>query len=341
MDARKQQLENWLSSQGVEYQTIEPASADASFRRYFRISGVKANLHPEGNTLNSLVVMDAPPEKEDCQAFIKVASLLLEAGLNVPVIYLQDLQQGFLVLSDLGNDMMLYSLNNDSVEQMYAAAIKQIILMQKNARAELPGYNQQRLQDEMMLFPEWYVPYYLETGLNQDQSKVLQQTFALLVENALQQPQAFVHRDYHSRNLMINKADPGFPGVIDFQDAVNGPVTYDLVSLLKDCYICWPREKVESWVKLYLDQATEAGIIKDVDFQTFLKWFDLMGLQRHIKVAGIFTRLKRRDGKTGYMKDIPRVMDYIHEVKGMYPELAAFAGLIDELEKSSPRQQVD
>jgi aminoglycoside/choline kinase family phosphotransferase len=321
VDQRLEQLKVWLNDCGIGYQTIEPASADASFRRYFRIND-------QGYTF---IVMDAPPEKEDCRPFIHIANLLLQRGLNVPKILQQDLEQGFLLLSDLGTTVFLSELNSDTVDDMYRVAMDALLQLQQYKNPDLPAYDENLLRTEMNLFPDWYLAKHLDLSLDVEQQAILEQSFALLVENALVQPQVCVHRDYHSRNLMINKDNPRQPGVIDFQDAVIGAVTYDLVSLLKDCYIQWPREKVESWVHYFYSQALSRGIIADVSFETFLRWFDLMGLQRHIKVAGIFSRLYHRDGKSGYLNDIPLTMEYIFEVLNFYPEFKPLQMLLNDI----------
>lgn len=321
MDQRLEQLKLWLKGCGITYQDIQPASADASFRRYFRITSSE----------KTYIVMDAPPDKEDCKSFIHIANLLFGYGLNVPQIFQQDLKQGFLLLSDLGNTVFLSELNNNRVDEMYTAAMKSLLLMQDQTPPALPPYDETLLRNELELFPDWYLTKQLNISLNNQQREILQQTFDVLIKNALSQPQVCVHRDYHSRNLMVNHNNPDLPGVIDFQDAVIGAVTYDLVSLLKDCYISWPREKIEAWVNYFYSEAMSLGIISSVSFDEFLRWFDLMGLQRHLKVAGIFSRLKHRDGKTGYLKDIPRTMDYVFDVLERYPEFKPFKQLLDEI----------
>ena len=321
MDQRLEQLEAWLNDCGIGYQSIEPASADASFRRYFRITD-------HGYTF---IVMDAPPEKEDCKPFIHIANLLLQRGLNVPRILQQDLKQGFLLLSDLGNTVFLSELNKETVDDMYSVAMDALLQLQQHDNPDLPAYDEHLLRTEMNLFPDWYLAKHLKLNLDTQQQAVLEDSFALLVANALAQPQVCVHRDYHSRNLMINKDNPRQPGVIDFQDAVIGAVTYDLVSLLKDCYIQWPRNRVEAWVRYFYTQALSRGIIAGVNFETFLRWFDLMGLQRHIKVAGIFSRLYYRDGKAGYLNDIPLTMNYIFEVLDLYPEFKPLQNLLNDI----------
>jgi aminoglycoside/choline kinase family phosphotransferase len=321
VDQRLEQLKVWLNDSGISYQDIAPASADASFRRYFRITDAE----------NSYIIMDAPPEKEDCKPFIHIATLLFNFGLNVPQILQQDLEQGFLLLTDLGNTVFLSELNNNTVDEMYISAMKPLLLLQKNNNPDLPAYDETLLANELALFPDWYLGKQLNITLSDSQQEVLQQAFAILINNSLVQPQVCVHRDYHSRNLMVNKDDAAAPGVIDFQDAVIGAVTYDLVSLLKDSYINWPRQKIEAWVKYFHVEAESLGIINKVSFAEFLRWFDLMGLQRHLKVAGIFSRLKHRDGKTGYLKDIPRTMDYVFDVLERYPEFKPLQKLLRDI----------
>ena len=321
VDRRLEQLENWLKQEGIAYQDIAPASADASFRRYFRLR----------NAEDTFIVMDAPPEKEDCKPFIHIANMLFDFGLNVPQVLKQNLEQGFLLLSDLGTTMFLSELNNKTVDELYGAAMASLLLMQQHSNVALPAYDENLLRNELALFPDWYLKVQLKVSLSPQQIDVLNNIFDLLVKNALEQPQVCVHRDYHSRNLMINSQQADKPGIIDFQDAVIGAVTYDLVSLIKDCYIDWPREKIESWVKDFYEQTLSLGIIKDVSYEEFLRWFDLMGLQRHLKVAGIFSRLKHRDGKTGYLKDIPRTMDYVLDVAAHYPELKPLEHLLNDI----------
>ena len=321
MDLRLEQLKKWLQSSDIGYDDIQPASADASFRRYFRIND-------KGKTY---IVMDAPPEKEDCQPFIDIAEMLLRFGLHVPKILQQDIKQGFLLLSDLGDTVFLSELNNHNVDKMYSSAMDALLLLQQNTPVNLPAYDEKLLRTELNLFPDWYLKKQLKITVTESQKAVLEDVFGILIQNALSQPQVYVHRDYHSRNLMVNKDHADKPGVIDFQDAVIGAVTYDLVSLLKDCYISWSREKVALWVESFRVRAESLGIIENVDAKQFLRWFDLMGLQRHLKVAGIFSRLKHRDGKTGYLKDIPRTMDYVFEVLELYPEFDDFKKLLRDV----------
>ncbi|MDH5785660.1 MAG: phosphotransferase [Chromatiales bacterium] len=319
MPQRLEQLNHWLSRDlGLSDYEIAPASADASFRRYFRVSR-------DGE---SHIAMDAPPDKEDSRPFLTVGSALFEAGLHVPQIHHHDLEQGFMLLSDLGSTPYLTVLNEQSVERLYGDAMGALAVMQSCVDAgELPPYDEALLRREMALFTDWFLGTHLGLELSDSERQLLEDTFSQLVQSALEQPQVFVHRDYHSRNLMVCGHNPG---IIDFQDAVNGPVTYDLVSLLRDCYIAWPRELVEEWVQGYHDIALDHGIIRQPMSGQFLRWFDLMGVQRHLKAIGIFARLNHRDGKPGYLNDIPRTLGYVEEVSGRYPELADFAAFIAE-----------
>lgn len=320
MPQRLALLKHWLADVfGTTIFDINPASSDASFRRYFRV-------HHQGE---SLIVMDAPPAQEDTAAFIQVAELLVSQGLMAPRILAKDASQGFLLLTDLGDTPYLNVLTDDTADGLYGDALQALRVMQKIDRSQLtnlPPYDHTLLMQEMQLFRDWYLPaHVVSQALSpQDllqQEQVLTAIFEQLAASALAQPVVFVHRDYHSRNLM--QGERGHPGIIDFQDAVQGPVTYDLVSLLRDCYIRWPRERVERWALAYLRDAQQAGIVDDaVSETTWLRWFDWMGVQRHLKVAGIFVRLKLRDGKPAYLDDIPRTLDYVREVAGRYDELS-------------------
>lgn len=321
-DQRLIDLQQWLRNDpGIAFDSITPASGDASFRRYFRIE----------HNGESLIVMDAPPEKEDCVPFINIANALLKTGLNVPRILQQNLEQGFLLLSDLGSVQYLAQLNSESAERLYGDAFDTLLLMHldRENHAQLPPYNHALLMKEMALMREWYLEKNLNVTLTAQQHTVLDDAFGLLAQSALAQPQVLVHRDYHSRNLMVVEKDN--PGVLDFQDAVMGAITYDLVSLLKDCYIQWPRKQVLAWVCNYHQRLLENSIIDDVSEAQFIKWFDLMGAQRHLKVLGIFSRLNIRDGKPGYLKDIPLTLAYVVEVCGLYDELRPLGQLLDEV----------
>ena len=315
---RLAQLQQWLESLAENtYTNLEPASADASFRQYFRVTNNKDN--------KTYIVMDAPPEKEDCRPFLQVTELIRNIGVNAPNIISMDMQQGFILLDDLGNKPYLDHLDENSADNLYVDAIDALIKMQ-TIDAILPAYDEQLLQTEMDLFETWYLNRHLDTQLNETQKALLNSVFNVLIQNAIEQPQVFVHRDYHSRNLMITDQDN--PGVIDYQDAVIGPITYDLVSLFKDCYIEWPREKVELWLELYLARITPARLI---DKETLLRWFDLMGVQRHLKVLGIFARLNYRDGKSQYLNDLPLTLKYVLDTCELYEELQPLKQLLEEL----------
>ena len=322
VDKRLELLVQWLKDQqGLTDFSIAPASADASFRRYFRIVS--------GDT--SRIVMDAPPEKEDCRPFIGIARMFHSMGLHVPEILAEDLKLGFLLLSDLGDTQYQSVLNPDSAGQLYADAMQALSRLQTRAPTQtypLPDYDQALLMREMALFTDWYLGTHLQRQLDDRQLAIIEQAFALLCESALAQPRVFVHRDYHSRNLMFCEDNPG---ILDFQDAVLGPITYDLVSLLRDCYIAWPQVQVEQWVADYFHSLNASGLLAGIGLETFMRWFDLMGVQRHLKATGIFARLNHRDGKPGYLQDIPRTMNYVRDVAGRYSELKDFAGLLDEL----------
>lgn len=318
---RTQQLQQWLTQVLDQPYTLSIASADASFRRYFRV-------HLDAETL---IAMDAPPPQEDCRPFVSVAEQLLAAGLNVPRILAQDLEQGFLLLSDLGNDTYLSQLNAGNAKALYGDACQALIKMQLATKpTALPPYDSALLMRELQLFPEWYVGKHLGKTLTPEQQAVMDKTFALLINNILQQPQVTVHRDYHSRNLMVTAENN--PGVLDFQDAVIGAITYDLVSLLKDAYIRWDEEVMMDWVVRYWQSAKKAGLGMSTDFGEFYRDFEWMGAQRHIKVLGIFARLYHRDGKAGYLKDMPLVMQYLQAACERYVELRPFLKLLKMLE---------
>jgi aminoglycoside/choline kinase family phosphotransferase len=323
---RLNKLKQWLDSLSANtYTNLQTASADASFRQYFRVSNKKDN--------KTYIIMDAPPEKEDCRPFLQVTELIRNAGVNAPDIIAVDLQQGFLLLDDLGNQPYLDNLTESNADKLYLDAIEALIKMQ-TIDAILPSYDEALLQTEMDLFETWYINKHLGITLNKTQQAALSSVFTTLIESANEQPQVFVHRDYHSRNLMIT--DDHNPGVIDYQDAVIGPITYDLVSLFKDCYIEWPREKVELWLELYLARITPARMI---DKATLLRWFDLMGVQRHLKVLGIFARLNYRDGKSQYLDDLPLTLKYVIDTCKNYESLQPLKKLLDEIGDQSTDNQ--
>lgn len=296
---------------------LEPASADASFRSYWRsISGGR-----------SWIVMDAPPDKEDIRPWLDVAQRLNGAGLNAPWVRASDAELGFVLMADLGTRLYLPALNDDSVDALYADALDALSTMQTQVDAsDLPPYDESRLVAEMELMPTWFLTRHLGFTPSCDEWDVIELAFRTLVHSAQAQPQVFVHRDYHSRNLLI--ADDNNPGILDFQDAVRGPVTYDLVSLLRDCYICWPQARVDDWVEGFRRRLAGAGIAS-MDAAAFARSFDLMGLQRHIKVLGIFCRLWYRDGKAGYLNDLPLVWKYTREAGRRHAEIAPMIALLE------------
>ncbi|MCG8609364.1 MAG: phosphotransferase [Pseudomonadales bacterium] len=327
-NSRQAARENWSQAQiqrlfPEDYEKYRaqlrftPVSGDASFRQYFR-----ATLTPEKHW----IIMDAPPEKENCEPFIAIAQHWHRYDIAVPEILAQDLEQGFLLLTDFGDQLYLDHLQNGRADELYGKAISTLLHIQQapeNDEYTLPAYDVALLQREMALFPDWLLTQELDYTLSDAEQTLLKETFHILVVNAQEQPQLAVHRDYHSRNLMIPRNPETIPGVLDFQDAVKGPITYDLVSLLRDCYIRWPQAKVEQWLQDYWQQSQAAGL-HQVGLPRFRRWFDLMGVQRHLKAAGIFARLHLRDGKKGYLKDIPLTVSYITQVCQHYPELKGF-----------------
>jgi N-acetylmuramate 1-kinase len=324
---RLQALQHWLGHvMQSDAFDLAPASSDASFRRYFRA------------TFNGrhYIVMDAPPAHEDCRPFVHVAALFGEAGAHVPRVLAQDLEQGFLLLTDLGSTTYLSVLDEARAHALYLDANAALIKIQLASRAgSLPEYDRSLLLRELSLFPDWYISKHLRLILDQNQLQALQTVFERILANNLGQAKVYVHRDYHSRNLMVS--DPN-PGVLDFQDAVYGPITYDLVSLYKDAYIRWDEERVLDWVIRYWEAARAARLPVSTDFYAFYRDFEWMGAQRHIKVLGIFARLFHRDGKDGYLKDMPLVMDYLRGTCERYSELNPLARLLDDLENRQQRQ---
>jgi aminoglycoside/choline kinase family phosphotransferase len=327
-DPRLDILHTWLAKDlGMSVRKLEPASADASFRRYFRVWNVAGE---------TFVVMDAPPDKEDLSAYLRVSGLLEQCGVHVPHVHAHDLSLGLALLEDLGSRHMLTALGEGGdAPSLYADALDALAGLQLAGDAashQLPPYDRAVLLREMQLLPDWYCERHLAIQLDRSQKMLLQDTFEWLAGEALEQPQVFVHRDYHSRNLMITPRRS--PGVIDFQDALRGPVGYDLVSILKDCYVDWPRARVVAWVEQYRERLHAGGAagraIAGSSAQQFLRWFDLIGLQRHIKVLGIFARLFWRDGKSGYLADLPRTLQYVRETAALYPELAGFHRLVED-----------
>lgn len=321
MDVRLEQLQAWLRDvAGFREFEIAPASSDASFRRYFRVRHQGA----------SHIVMDAPPDKENCESFVAIARALAEFGLNVPRLHEVDLAHGFLLLSDLGATHYLQALNEATVDALYGDACAALHRLQAAPLdgANLPEYDRALLMREMALFSEWFLGRHLRLTLDERWQRALADAFDFLAKTALAQPRVWVHRDFHSRNLMVSAEDN--PGVLDFQDAVLGPVTYDLVSLLRDCYVRWPRLRVVGWAEDFLLKAQAQGQWRELPPRQFIEWFDLMGVQRHFKAIGIFARLNHRDGKPGYLGDIPRTLGYVTEVATDYAPLKPLNTLIEE-----------
>ena len=329
-DVRLQHLKVWLDEQlailfadqgwgAVPPATLTAASSDASFRRYFRWEGAG----------RSFVVMDAPPPQENCKPFVDIAFLLAKSGINVPKIYAEDLERGFLLLNDLGNKTYLDVIDSENADDLFSDALQALLAFQQLPMvAPLSGYDVALLRRELELFPEWYVKRELGIEFDAAQQVLWQQVSDLLIDSALAQPKVLVHRDYMPRNLMLSEPNPG---VLDFQDAVYGPVTYDVTCLFKDAFLSWPEERVRGWLESYWQQASALNIPVQPDFEDFLRASDLMGVQRHLKVIGIFARICHRDGKPRYLGDVPRFFAYIDAVIARRPELAELDVLLASL----------
>ena len=304
---------------GDESLTLESASSDASFRSYWR-------THHQGR---SWIVMDSPPELEDPAPWLAIGRKLAAAGLHVPAVREADVEHGLLLIEDLGTRTYLPELQPASVDRLYGDALDALLRIQTGVDAAgLAPYDRAFLARELAILPEWFLGRHLGVTPDADEQETLEESFRVLLDSALAQPTVFVHRDFHSRNLLVVENGVS-PGIIDFQGALAGPIAYDLASLLRDCYIAWPRERVEAWAESYRQRLQGAGLLDvDVDAATFLRWFDLIGLQRHLKVLGLFCRLAYRDGKQGYLTDLPRVFDYVIDVAGSYPELQPMADLL-------------
>jgi aminoglycoside/choline kinase family phosphotransferase len=329
-DLRYAELKLWLETALRERAlhqtdfTLERASEDASFRRYFR---VRAN----GATW---IAMDAPPEREDCTPFVNVATLMKAAGLHVPDVIAQDLPRGFLLLSDLGTTTYLRALDETNADRLFSDAIDALVKWQLASRpGVLPPYDEALLRRELDLFPDWYLGRHLGRDAEEEKAK-LEPLFAKLVASALAQPQVYVHRDYMPRNLMISTPNPG---VLDFQDAVYGPITYDVVSLFRDAFVSWPEERALDWCVRYWERAKRAGLPVAGDFGAFYRDFEWTGLQRHLKVLGIFARIHYRDGEPGYLDDTPRFLAYARAVAERYSELASLVPMLDDIESRANR----
>ena len=333
-DPRLAQLNDWLASTGlVEVGTGRPASVDASFRRYFRYDVVPAMQDKLGATL---VAMDAPPERENVPAFIHVQGLLFDAGVTVPAIAARNVEQGFLLLGDLGTTTYLARLSSDNAAFMYSDAVDALLKFQMASQpGVLPEFDRAFVLRELNIFPEWYLNRHLGVTLDDKQQAQLDKVFEAIASNVLAQQQVFMHRDFHSRNLMF--LDQGNPGVLDFQDAVYGPVTYDLASLLRDAYIQWDEEIVLDWVVRYWQSAKGAGLPVNPDIDAFYRDFEFMAMQRHLKILGIFCRLNYRDNKSHYMGDLPTVIDYVRKTANRYTELKPLLRLLDAVENKAPQ----
>ena len=329
-EQRRDALLSWLGSlpaHQLKLDSLRVASADASFRQYYRIDS------EDGSTL---IGVDAPPATENSRAFIKMASLLKDINLTVPEVLAHDIDQGFMLVTDLGLHTYGQILNSDNAHKLYLDAIDSLILLQAQSQPDvLPEYDRPFLLRELNIFKEWYIAKHLGVTLTDAQNATLDKVFEHLLASALAQPQVYVHRDYHSRNLMW--MDKGNPGIIDFQDAVYGPITYDLVSLLRDAYVQWDEEIVLDWAIRYWEKAKRAGLPVAPDIDSFYRDFEWMGLQRHLKILGIFARLWHRDGKDRFLGDIPTVMEYIRKTAHRYKELIPLLRLLDELEDNAPQ----
>ncbi|EKD75785.1 MAG: hypothetical protein ACD_44C00029G0008 [uncultured bacterium] len=314
MDKRYLELQAWLASKLHSNFTLTLLSGDASFRRYFRIA----------HNNQSFVAMDAPPSKEDLSSFIKIAEILEKHQVLTPRILERNLEHGFLLLSDLGDNLFLQTLTAGTVHHLYKLAFTTLHQIQSCSleKQTLPLFNEEMILRELSLFVEWFLEKHLELRLSSSEKKIIEKTFSFLINAALEQPQVFVHRDYHSRNLLLLSNDQ--VGVLDFQDAVLGPITYDLISLTRDCYIAWPDQKVEQWIVDFQKEALERKKLKETSQELFLCWADWMGIQRHLKAIGIFSRLNYRDNKSMYLNDIPRTLNYVHTISKNHSQLNSF-----------------
>jgi len=335
-DPRQDQIRQWLLSLpadlGLDVASLAPASSDASFRRYFRLNAAAG----------SLIVMDAPPEREDCRPFIHVAGLLGDAGLNVPRILAQDLAQGLLLLTDLGRDTYYQriqaGLPDAELQTLYRQALAALVRIQQAATTGLPAYDTPRLAAELELFPEWYVGQHHGMQLDDTTRQSLDRIFALLSASNGAQPPVLVHRDFHSPNLMVCDEDrygPN-PGVIDFQDALAGPITYDLASLVTDARTTWEEPQQLDWAIRYWEMARAAQLPVDADFAEFHRAYEWMSLQRNLRILGVFARLHHRDGKAGYLAHIPRVNAYVRQVAARYGVFTPLLRLLDKLDDRQP-----
>lgn len=329
-DPRLDTLRAWLAATLATHAfALAPASSDASFRRYFRVS-------PGTSSAPSLIAMDAPPDREDCRPFVHVAGLLADAGVHAPRIVASDFERGFLLMTDLGDRTYADALDDASADPLYRDALDALVRWQRATReGALPPYDDALLRRELALYPDWYLARHLAVVPTADERATLAATFDLLVANNLAQPCVYVHRDYHSRNLMHCTPNPG---VLDFQDAVIGPITYDLVSLLRDAYVTWPEERELDWAIRYWERARATGLPVDGDFAAFYRDYEWMGMQRQFKVLGIFARLCHRDGKDRYVADMPRVMSYLRRAATRYREFDPLRRVLDAFDARAERR---
>ncbi len=326
-EGKEEVLKQWTAEQLVQkvlgrdcIRSWSPVSGDAGFRKYFRVQLANSEL----------IAVYAPPETEKNEAFLQIGQFFYDHGVHVPKIIAYEMERGFFLLEDLGQTLYLDHLNQDSAQLLYGEALVALLNIQQcpqDGKIFAP-YDAAKLVDEMALFPEWFVEKLLGYSFSENERSLVNTLFDALVVSALEQPQVIVHRDYHSRNIVYGPE--GRPGIIDFQDAVIGPFTYDLVSILRDCYISWPQSDVENWVRAYFTMAQDVGIVREASFEQVLRWFDWMGLQRHIKVLGIFARLSIRDDKHGYLDDLPLVIEYVRSVACRYPEMQDFVRWFDD-----------
>jgi len=323
MDPRQIQLQKWLSTVlDTPSLALTPITGDASFRRYFRLQHQNMDY----------IAMDSPPEKEPCQPFVNIAKKFLALNLRVPQIFAEDIQHGFLLISDLGDQLYIDALNNHNADQLYRHAIDQLITIQSCQNIPnhtLESFMTTELQQELAYFTKWFLEAYLALSLTQTQNQILEKTYATLLKNALEQPQYCIHRDYHSRNLMVLPNNE--VGILDFQDAMIGPITYDLVSLIRDCYVDWPQTQIIKWMNYYREKALSHALLSTTDAGLFTRWFDLTGIQRHLKATFIFARKSLRDQNDSYLQYIPRTLNYVKQIAQNYCDLSEFHDLLNQI----------
>ena len=345
---REAQFSQWLDVQAANFglitTSVRPASADASFRRYFRVDGVATKGAP-----SSFIIMDAPPDKENCEPFVQIAKIMADGGLLVPQILNWHAQYGFILLDDLGAQTMMEVIDKSKPQAnigLYLRAVDALLQLQQSQQGHtLPPYNEALLQRELHLFPDWYVAQHRQLELSDTQKNALDKTFGLIIARNLAAPKVLVHRDFMPRNLMVpHEANESRLGVLDFQDAVYGPVTYDIASLMRDAFLSWEEDFVLEITIRYWERARKLGLMDfegwSQDFGAFWRAVEWMGLQRHLKVAGIFARLTLRDGKDKYLADAPRFIQYIRHTANRYAELTPLLRLIDTLEGTHPEMSL-